>query len=85
MQEHETGLVLVGKAGCHLCSERSELVRAEARRRHLTLRELDAALDPLLERRFGQRVPVVLWNGEPLVELDFDAAELREALDRVGA
>lgn len=76
-------LVFVGKAGCHLCLERAQWVRAAARSRGLRVVELDASLDPQLEQRFGRRVPVLLHREQVLAELDFGPDELASALDRL--
>jgi glutaredoxin len=78
-------VVLYGKAGCHLCDEaRAALERLRARR-ELDLREVDVSLDPVLNRRYGERVPVVEVDGEEALELHVDEAALDKALDRVGA
>ena len=76
-------VTLYGKPGCCLCDDaRAELaaVRAE---RPFELREVDVSLDPLLNRRYGERIPVVELDGEELFEYHVDAAELRRRLGTV--
>jgi hypothetical protein len=78
-----TVLTLYGKPGCHLCDEARPVVAAVARERGLELRELDVSIDPGLNARYGERIPVVEAGGEPLAELVVDPDALRSALDRV--
>ena len=78
-------VTLYGKPGCCLCDEaRSEIeaVRAEV---PFELREVDVSIDAALNRRYGERVPVVELDGEEAFEFHVSAAELRERLDRVAS
>jgi hypothetical protein len=54
-------------------------------RREVLLEEIDITLDPVLHRRYGERIPVLLLDGEPLFELFVDPDALERGLDRVGA
>ena len=76
-------VTLYGKAGCHLCQEAREAVAAVQIERGFELEEVDVALDPVLHRRYGERIPVVAIDGNDELELIVDAAALREVLDRV--
>jgi hypothetical protein len=78
-----TEVVLYGKAGCHLCEEALEVVRAVQARRPFSLTEVDVSLDPVLNARYGVRIPVLAVAGEELFEYHVDAAELEQALDTV--
>ena len=78
-------MTLYGRAGCHLCEEARSAVTAAAAARGLTIEEVDIALDPRLERRYGERIPVLAVDGEEALELRFNAAEVVEAVDRVRA
>ena len=40
-------------------------------------------LDPILERRYGERIPVVALDGEELFDYVVDAEALGKRLDRV--
>jgi glutaredoxin len=75
-------LTLYAKAGCHLCEDAAEAVRRIATERGVELDEVDISLDPVLHRRYGERIPVVALNGEEVMELVVDATKLREELDR---
>jgi glutaredoxin len=76
-------VVLYGKAGCHLCEEAREVVERVRAKRSFELEEVDVSLDPVLHRRYGERIPVVAVDGEELGDFFVDAAELEARLDRV--
>ncbi|GAB7192632.1 glutaredoxin family protein [Kineococcus sp. NUM-3379] len=73
-------IVLVGRAGCHLCEDARAVVAQVAAETGATWREADVDADEDLHRRYTDLVPVVLLDG---AEHDFgrvDAARLRSAL-----
>ena len=78
-------LVLYGKAGCCLCDEARAAVTEAATDYEFALEEVDVALDPVLHRRYGERIPVLSVDGHEELELGFDAQAVREVLGRVGA
>jgi hypothetical protein len=78
-------LSLYGKPGCHLCDDARAVVREALAGRDVALREVDVTLDPVLERRYGERIPVVELDGEELFQYVVDADALRKRLDRVDA
>ena len=80
-----TEVVLYGKAGCHLCEDARAVVAAVRSRREFQLEEVDVSLDPVLNARYGERIPVVVVNGEEAFELGLSAPELEHLLDTVTA
>jgi glutaredoxin len=78
-------VTLYGKPGCHLCDDaRAELehVRADI---EFELEEVDITRDPVLQRDYGERIPVVAVDGEEAFELGVDGDFLRRVLaDTVG-
>jgi glutaredoxin len=78
-------VTIYGKPGCHLCDDAREIVRGLRARMAFELVEVDVSADPLLHRRYGERIPVLDLDGEELFELFVDADALRERLARVGA
>ncbi len=74
---NRSGLTLVTRAGCHLCEdmERELAVQAEALGLAYTLQDVDA--DPDLQRRYGERVPVLLAAGAELCHYHLDPLSLR--------
>jgi glutaredoxin len=78
-------LILYSRAGCHLCDEARDLLkalldeRARDGRTSPSLTEIDIESDPDLERRFFTTIPVVEL-GDRRVELATSAAKLRRML-----
>jgi len=70
-----------GKPGCCLCDEAKAVVAAVRAEHPFDLEEVDVSIDPCLNHRYGERIPVVAVGGEELFEYHVDAAELRAALD----
>ena len=78
-------VVLYGKPGCHLCDEARAVVAEALAGRDIDLEEVDVTLDPALEHRYGERIPVLAVDGEELFEYVVDARALADRLDTVGA
>jgi glutaredoxin len=77
--------VLYGKPGCHLCEEARAAVERVRAERPFQLEEVDVTLDPVLHRRYGERIPVLELDGEELFQYSVDEAALLKWLDRVDA
>ena len=80
-----TTVVLYGKPGCHLCEDARAVVESVRGEREFELEEVDVSLDPVLFRRYGERIPVLIVGGEEAFEYVVDADALRKRLDRVTA
>jgi glutaredoxin len=80
-----TRVVLYGKAGCHLCDDARAVVADVRSRREFALEEVDVSLDPVLNARYGERIPVVVVDGIEAFELGLTAPELERVLDTVTA
>jgi glutaredoxin len=78
-------VTLYGKPGCHLCDDARTVVQQALAGRDAELEEVDVTLDPVLERRYGERIPVLAVDGEELFQYVVDARALAERLDRVDA
>jgi glutaredoxin len=76
-------LTLYGKPGCHLCEEARAAVARVVEHSSHELQEVDITLDPVLHRRYGERIPVLVLDGEEVFEFVVDEAVLRNRLDRV--
>jgi hypothetical protein len=71
---------LLTRAGCHLCDEMA-LLLDEVLPEHAqsyTLQDIDAA-EPALRERFGDVVPVLLRDGQPVAKVRLD----RRTLERI--
>jgi glutaredoxin len=78
-------VTLYGKPGCHLCDDARAVVRQALAGRDAELDEVDVTLDPVLERRYAERIPVLALDGEELFEYFVDGRALAERLDKVDA
>ena len=78
-----TRVTLYGKAGCHLCEDARNEIEAVRREHEFNLTEIDVSTDPVLHRRYGDRIPVVEVNGEEVSELGIDRLALMRLLDTV--
>ena len=74
-------MTLYGKPGCHLCYDARTAVERVRTSRPFELLEVDVSLDPVLNRRYVLRIPVLLLDGEELFEHFVDEAVLRERLE----
>lgn len=75
-----TDIVFLTRDRCLLCHEALPWVEARARRRGHALTVVDVDTDPGLRERFGERVPVVLRDGEVVLAGRFTKREVRRAL-----
>jgi hypothetical protein len=74
-------LVLLNRAECELCERLLlELTALRAREPIPAVTLVDVDADPLLQRRWGLKVPVLLLDGERVCEQRLDVAELRRLL-----
>jgi len=80
-----TKLTLYGKPGCHLCDGALTAVERVTARRGVALEQVDISRDPVLYRRYGERIPVLEMDGETVFEFFVDEVVLEERLDRVDA
>jgi glutathione S-transferase len=73
-------MTLYGKPGCHLCEEaRAELERVRANH-PFELEQVDITLDPTLNARYAERIPVLELDGEELFHFHVDGQALRDRL-----
>ncbi len=73
---------LLSRADCELCEEMLAELRAFCESRAVAIEVVDVDVDPQLRRRFGHKVPVLLFDGEPICHGRFDAPEVERLLRR---
>jgi glutaredoxin len=78
-----TEVTLYGKAGCCLCDDAKRAIEQVRKTRAFDYSEIDVSLDPVLNARYGERIPVVAVNGDEAFELGLSAHELEKLLDTV--
>ena len=76
-------VTLYGKPDCHLCDEARAVLERVRRQIPFQLDERDITRDDALHRRYLERIPVVVIDGEEAFELFVDEPELRRRLARV--
>jgi len=75
------GLTLLTRPDCGLCEDMlRELDALRARRPLPPLALLDVDSDPVLQRRYGLKIPVLLLDAVPVCNGRLDAAELLRLL-----
>lgn len=75
---------LYGRPGCHLCDEARARLTALQAELGFALVEHDIEADDDLHRRYLERIPVVVLDGEHLFDFFVDEAVLRQRLGTVG-
>lgn len=73
--------IVYSRRGCHLC----ELLLEELEplvRRHARIRVLDVDDDPAWQAAYGERVPVVVCDGEEVCQYNLDR---QAVLERIAA
>ncbi len=76
-------VTIYGKPGCCLCDEAREVLERVRASRPFALEEVDISLDPVLERRYRERIPVVAVDGVEAFEHHVDASELASRIGTV--
>jgi glutaredoxin len=75
---------LYGRAGCHLCDDARAQLQALQPELGFALVEHDIEADDDLHRRYLERIPVVVLDGEHLFDFFVDESVLRDRLGTVG-
>jgi len=80
-----TTLTLLTRPECGLCEQMLQELSLLAREHPLPrVQLLDVDSDPLLQRRYGLKIPVLLLHEVPICSVQLDAAALLRALARAG-
>jgi hypothetical protein len=73
-------LKLLGRRGCHLCDDLAEALAPLLAGRAIALVHQDVDADPVLVRRYGHHVPVLLADGAVLCAHRLDRERVAAAL-----
>lgn len=76
-------LTLYSRAYCHLCDEMIIGLRGLQADFRFQLDVIDVDSDSALERRFGERVPVLVHNGQELCHYRLDAVAVTALLSKI--
>ena len=77
-------LTLYSRVYCHLCDDMKAALAPLQERCGFALAVVDVDTDEALERRFGERVPVLAHGDRELCHYHLDAAGLTAYLARIG-
>jgi glutaredoxin len=75
-------LTLYSRPECCLCEEMKAMLTQVRQGVPFELEEINISLDPELEARFGQEIPVLFINGRKAFKYHLTASELRRRLAR---
>jgi glutaredoxin len=73
-------VTLYGRPGCHLCDDARAIVERVRALHPFRLVEVDIETDDALLKRYLERIPVVVLDGEELFDLFVDEEALRARL-----
>jgi glutaredoxin len=59
-----TAVTIYSRPGCHLCQVMKAVVERVGRTIPLQIEEVDVSVDPALEARYGNEIPVLLVAGK---------------------
>ncbi|MFN0303588.1 MAG: glutaredoxin family protein [Burkholderiales bacterium] len=77
-------LTLIIRTYCHLCDDMAVALEPLLREFSATVKLVDVDRDPLLEEKYGMRVPVLLHAENELCHYFLDRASVRDYLARLG-
>jgi len=77
--------MLYTRRGCHLCDAARDMLVAVAPAFAAETPSCDVDTDPVLERLYGSRVPVLVVDGAVLLEGRFDEGDVLRAVRGVTA
>lgn len=80
MSDVEPRVILVGRAGCHLCDEARTVIERVAADLGVTWAERSIDDDPRLRAKYAEQIPVTLVDGRQHDFWRVDEARLRSAL-----
>jgi len=73
-------VVVYGRPGCHLCEDALAVVERVRARLGFSLEQVDIESDDALFKRYLERIPVILIDGQEAFALFVDECELELAL-----
>ena len=77
---HLVEVVLYTRAGCHLCEEAKQVLRAA----DVHFSEVDIDADPDLRVRYNEEVPVLFLGPRKVAKFKVDLGQLRRQLENAG-
>ena len=78
-----TALTVYSRVGCHLCEEMLEDLRSWIAVGRIRVSVVDVDSSPQLRDRYGERVPVLIGDGEEICHYFLDPQRLNRYLDKI--
>lgn len=75
-------LVMYDKPGCHLCELAYQLVEGLRRDFDFSLERIDITSDPVLLKEYGEKIPVLVIDGEVKLFAPIRLVHVRAALSK---
>ena len=75
-------VTLYTRAGCHLCDDAKEVIRAARPRAEFDYEEFDIDADPELRRLYNEEVPVIAIDGRKAFKYRVDMNDFLKRLAR---
>jgi glutaredoxin len=75
-------ITLYSKPGCHLCDRAKEVIDRCRHQAEFAVEVVDISVHAVLERRYGQDIPVVLLNGVEIARHFVRERNLLELLEK---
>ena len=74
-------LTLYSRPGCHLCDDMKAVVQRVGQEMPITMEIVDISMDPELDARYGQEIPVLLVDGKKAAKYRVSEDELMRILN----
>jgi len=81
--EHPPALTVYSRAYCHLCEDMIDALRSLQGIVRFEVAVVDVDSDPELERRHGEKVPVLMHGERELCHYRLDAAAVTAFLEKI--
>ena len=81
--EHPPTLIVYSRAYCHLCEDMIEALHSLQGLMHFEVAVVDVDSDPELERRHGEKVPVLMHGERELCHYRLDTAAVTAFLKKI--
>lgn len=80
---HRPALTLYSRTWCHLCEDMLSGLRQLQAGQHFGLTVIDVDSNPLLERRYGELVPVLVHGEQELCHYHLDIPAVTDYLSKI--
>ncbi len=76
-------LVLYTGSNCHLCDHAEEILKPLLLRQDIKMTKRDISSDMSLKKKYGLRIPVLLFNGGIEIDWPFTTFQIEELVNNL--